>query len=94
MKNVIINVKSDRSLKQNAENYAQELGLSLSDLVNLALRYVVTVRSVVLDTRPTPNLETTTILKEVARDIKVRRNLSPRFKTSKEAFSWLEKQIS
>lgn len=88
----IINVKSEKSLKQSAEIYAKELGLSLSDLVNLSLRYVVTTRSIVLDSRPEPNEETKQILKEVLADIQSGKNLSPRFSDTASAFKWLKKQ--
>lgn len=92
MNKAIINIKSDKSLKESAEKYAKDIGLSLSDLVNLSLRYVVTTRSVVLDTRPTPNAETDQILKEALLDIKKKKNLSPKFKDTKSAFKWLRKQ--
>lgn len=88
----IINVKSEKSLKQSAENYAKELGLSLSDLVNLSLRYVVTTRSIILDSRPEPNEETKQILSDALQDIKAGKNLSPRFSDTKSAFQWLKKQ--
>jgi len=92
MKDTIINVKSNKSLKKSAENYARELGVSLSDLVNLALRYVVMTRSVVLDVRPEPSKETQRVIKEALQDMKAHKNVSPRFKSVNDAFLWLSKQ--
>ena len=90
MKTTVINVKSDRSLKAGAEQFAKELGISLSDLVNLSLRYVVTTRSITLDLRPTPNAATDAILREELAQIKKGQAASPKFKTTKDAFAWLD----
>jgi addiction module RelB/DinJ family antitoxin len=91
MKTAIINIKSDTSLKKGAEAFAQELGISLSDLVNLSLRYVVTTRSITLDLRPTPNKETAKILREELADIKAGKLSSPACTDTKAAFAWLKK---
>lgn len=91
MKTAIINIKSDKSLKQGAEQFARELGISLSDLVNLSLRYVITTRSVTLDLRPAPNRETDMILREELAGIKAHKRASPVFVDTKEAFTWLKK---
>ena len=90
MKTTVINIKSDRSLKAGAEQFAKELGISLSDLVNLSLRYVVTTRSITLDLRPTPNAATDAILREELAHIKKGQAASPKFETTKEAFAWLD----
>ena len=91
MKTTVINIKSDKSLKEGAEQFARELGISLSDLVNLSLRYVVTTRSITLDLRPQPNKETEKILRDELANIKKGKFDSPVFTDSKDAFVWLKK---
>ena len=94
MKTAIINFKSDKSLKEGAEQFARTLGISLSDLLNLSLRYVLSTQSVTLDLRPTPNEETAHILRTELADIKKGKHASPVFTDPKEAFAWLKKSGS
>ncbi len=91
MKTAIINFKSDKSLKEGAEQFAKGLGISLSDLLNLSLRYVLTTQSITLDLRPTPNPETAAILRAELADIKAGKRSSPAFTDTKVAFDWLKK---
>ena len=91
MKTAIINFKSDKSLKAGAEQFAKGLGISLSDLLNLSLRYVLTTQSVMLDLRPTPNAETANILRTELAEIKKGKRSSPTFADTKVAFDWLKK---
>lgn len=91
MKTAIINIKSDQSLKSGAEQFAKELGISLSDLVNLSLRYVLATRSITLDLRPEPNAETERIVRTELATIGAGKHASPAFSDTKEAFAWLKK---
>jgi addiction module RelB/DinJ family antitoxin len=94
MKTTIINVKSNKSLKEGAEDFARELGISLSDLVNLSLRYAVSTRSLTLDLRPVPNAETASILRAELAEIrkeKAGEHPSPVFADTRTAFAWLKK---
>lgn len=93
MKTAIINIKSDQSLKRGAEQFAHELGISLSDLVNLSLRYVITTRSITLDLRPEPSEETAHILRRELGAIKSGKLASPSFSDTKDAFKWLKQSV-
>jgi len=68
---------------------AHELGLSLSDVINESLRQMVKNREVTFSAVPrmTPELEV--LLGKVEEDIKRGRNLSPAFKSAKEAVRYL-----
>lgn len=94
MKTAIINFKSDKSLKEGAEQFARSLGISLSDLLNLSLRYVLMTQSVTLDLRPIPNKKTAQILETELADIRAGKHMSPIFTDTKEAFAWLKKSES
>ncbi|MDD5416047.1 MAG: hypothetical protein PHE48_03540 [Candidatus Daviesbacteria bacterium] len=80
----VIHIKADYEVKKNAQKAAKDLGLSLSDVINAALRNFIRTREVVFSDIPqmTPELEK--LLDRVEDDIKHDRNLSPRFKTAKD----------
>ncbi len=86
----VIHIKSDKEVKENAQRAAKDLGLTLSDVINASLRNFIRTREVVFSHTPrmTPELEK--LLDKVEEDIKHNRNLSPRFKTAKEANEYLD----
>lgn len=85
----VIHIRADREIKENAQNIARELGLSLSDVINASLRNFIRTREVYFSHVPrmTPELEK--LLGKVEVDIKRNRNLSPRFKTINKALDYL-----
>jgi addiction module RelB/DinJ family antitoxin len=86
----IINVKTDKKLKENAKRVAHELGISLSDVVNESLRQMVKNREVHFSAIPrmTPELEV--LLGKTEEDIKKGRNISPAFASAKEMDGYLD----
>ncbi|OGG59566.1 hypothetical protein A3C89_01245 [Candidatus Kaiserbacteria bacterium RIFCSPHIGHO2_02_FULL_50_50] len=66
----ILNIKTSKSLKEEAKNIASELGLPLSTVINAFLRQFVRERSVTFDARltPTPYLER--VMEEARREYK------------------------
>ena len=88
----VIHIKADREVKKNAQKAAKDLGLSLSDVINAALRNFIRTREVVFSDIPqmTPELEK--LLDKVEDDIKKGRDLSPSFKNMDEAIDYLKKQ--
>ncbi len=85
----VIHIKSDKEVKENAQRAAKELGLTLTDVINAALRNFIRTREVIFSNTPrmTPKLEK--IVAKVEKDIKKGRNLSPRFESAEEAIDWL-----
>ncbi len=88
----VIHIKADKEVKENAQKAAKDLGLSLSAVINAALRNFIRTREVIFSDIPqmTPELEKK--LEKVEEDIKHGRNLSPRFKNMDEAIKFLKKQ--
>lgn len=86
----VIHIKADKEVKENAAKLARALGLSLSDIINASLRNFIRTREIVFSDTPqmTPELEK--LLDKVEEDIKKGRNLSPAFKTAKEANDYLD----
>lgn len=86
----VIHVKTDSEVKANAQAVAQALGLTLSDVINAALRSLIRDRTVIFSDIPTMTLEFEKKLDRIDEDIKHGRNLSPKFKTAKEANDYLD----
>lgn len=88
----VIHIKADKEIKENAQQAAKDLGLTLTDVINAALRNFIRTREVIFSDVPqmTPELEK--LLDKVEEDIKHNRNLSPAFKNMDEAINYLEKQ--
>ncbi len=86
----VIHIKADKEVKENAQKVAKDLGLTLSDVLNAALRNFIKDRTVVFSDIPqmTPWLE-----KRIAKteeDYKHNRNMSPKFKSAKEFIKYLD----
>lgn len=86
----VIHIKANKEIKENAQKIAKKLGISLSDVINASLRNFIRTREVYFSDIPrmTPELEK--LLDKVERDIKLKRNISPRFKTVEEAIDYLD----
>jgi len=89
MKTNII-AKIDKKIKLQAQEVAHELGLSLSDLVNVSLRQIIRDKAVSISIVPrmTPYLER--IVAQVEKDYRVGKNLSPAFSSGKEMDKYLD----
>lgn len=85
----VIHVKTDKEVKENAQNLASKLGLNLSDVINASLRNFIRTREVYFSDIPrmTPELEA--LLTGVEEDIKKGRNLSPAFDNADEMDAYL-----
>lgn len=90
MAKTMINVKTDKEVKNNARKLAEELGLSLSDIVNVSLRNFIRTREIKISTIPqiTPELET--LLGVVEQDLKTGNNLSDNLATSSNINRYLD----
>jgi len=89
MEKAIINIKTDKGVKANVKKLAEELGISLSDVINASLRNFIRTREVRISLVPqmTPELEK--LLGPIEKDIKGGKNLSPSFYSSEEMEGYL-----
>lgn len=89
MGKTVINIKSDKGVKENAKKLAEELGLSLSDVINASLRNFIRTREVHFSAIPrmTPELEK--LLGVAESDIKAQKNLSQSLETSDDIRDYL-----
>lgn len=88
MPNVIITIKTEEKLKAQATKLADELGLSLSAVLNNALRNFVVDKKVVFESLETPNKETAAALKKSKKRVDAGDYHS--FDSNEEALSFLD----
>ena len=83
------NIKTNKEVKEQAQELAEELGFSLSSLVTASLKQFIRAREVQLSALPkmTPYLEG--VIKKVEKDIKAKKNLSPEFANSADMDKYL-----
>ena len=91
MNTAVINVKVNPDLKAQAQDLAEELGFSLSSLINACLKQIVRSRSVSFDASEIPTEYMINALKESKADIKAGRVVS--FENGKEALKYLDELI-
>ena len=89
----VINIKVDKEIKEKAQWLAQELGVPLSVIVNVYLRQFVRTREFSFSLAFSMSRELEKIVAEAEKDIAREKNLSPRFKSAKEAIAWLDKKV-
>jgi len=88
MNTAVINIKTNSQVKAKAQKVAEELGFSLSSLINGYLRHLVRTKTVHFNTSEKPTEYLIQALKESERDIKAGR-VSPGFDNTEDAIKWL-----
>lgn len=92
MNNSAIYIKTARETKEKAKAVADELGLSLSAILNGYLKQLIKTKTVTFSSLDEiPNEATRAAIKQAEVDYK-KGNTSPAFKSGEEAVLWLEKQ--
>lgn len=86
----LINIKTEKEVKENAQKLARELGLSLTDVMNAALRNFIRTREVTFSAIPrmTPELEG--LIGRARQDFQEKKNIAGPFSTAKEAEAYLD----
>ena len=85
----LINIKTDKDVKRKAQKIAEELGLSLSAVINATLKQLARNREVYFSVAPkiTPQFEN--FLGIIEKDIKSKKNISKSFSSTKKAVAYL-----
>lgn len=87
----IINIKIDKTLKQEAQALAEEIGVPLSTIVITNLKDFVRSRSITLSAFPRLKPEIEREIETAVADFKKGRNISPVFSSPREAADYLRK---
>jgi addiction module RelB/DinJ family antitoxin len=90
MNTAIINIKTDRILKKNAQVIAKNFGLPLSVIINNYLQEFVREKRVVFSEPLIPNIKTQKILDQALKDIKTGKNIIGPFDCPKEMDKFLD----
>lgn len=92
MNYTIVTAKVDPKTKKEAMATAQSLGVPLSLVIKAFLKQFIRTKTVTFSARDEqPSKYLINSIKQAEKDIK-EGNVSPAFKTGKEAVDWLEKQ--
>lgn len=86
----MMNIKTDKEVKQKAQKIAKEIGLPLSTVVNAYLREFVRERSVRFSVEPEVRPEIGKLLKQAHTDYKKGKNIVGPFRIAKEMNVYLD----
>ena len=86
----MLNIKTDKKVKRDAQKVAKDLGLPLGTIVNAYLRELVREKRVVFSSPPTPNRRTQELLQEIRLGGKSKKNSDGPF-TYDEAIEYLDR---
>lgn len=89
MNTAVINIKTNPQTKKQAQKVVEEMGLSLSGVINGFLKQLVKTKEVHFDLNEEPSEYLIQALKESKADIKAGR-VSPTFSNVKDAIAWLK----
>lgn len=90
MDKTVINIKTNKEVKKNAQKIAEELGISLSDVINASLRNFIKTREVRFSAVPQMIPEFEKFLGNIESDIREKKNFSPALKSVKETEEYLD----
>lgn len=80
----VINIKTKKEVKENAQKLAKEMGFSLSAVINAYLRQFIRNKEVHFSTAPKMSTELEELLGHIEFDIQRKKNLSGPFSSEKE----------
>ena len=86
-----IYIRMNPDIKEKAQAVADKLGFSLSTLIKAYVKQLIKTKRVDFSLEEKPSQYLIDSIKRAEKDIK-EGNVSPAFKTGKEAVAWLEKQ--
>ena len=85
----MINIKTEKEVKNRAQKLAKEMGLSLSAIINAYLRQFVRNKEICFSTAPKMSPELESLLSRIEFDIQRNRNISKNFSSSKNINEYL-----
>ncbi|MBL7150219.1 MAG: type II toxin-antitoxin system RelB/DinJ family antitoxin [Candidatus Pacebacteria bacterium] len=86
----VINIKTNKEIKENAQKIAKDVGLSLSDVINASLRNFIRTREVYFSAIPRMTPEFERLIGKFERDIKNKKNVSSNFSSSERINDYLD----
>ncbi len=87
----VLNVKTDKDVKEKAQALAKHMGIPLSTIVNAHLKAFIESGEFTVTREPQLRPEVIKEINEAIREVRAGINMSPRFKNAKDALTWLNK---
>lgn len=85
-----LNVKIDSQVKRELRDFANEVGVPVSSLINGSIRQMLRDRRVVFSTTLEPTASFATDLKRIEGDVKAGRNVSKHYSSVDDMFADLD----
>lgn len=85
----LINIKADIDVKIKAKKIADDLGLSLSAVINAYLKQFIRNKSVYFSATPSMSNELEKLLGVIEKDIKHNKNISSKFSSASDIKNYL-----
>ncbi len=85
----LINIKTDKEVKEKAQRIAKELGLPLSTVINAYLKEFIRSREVIFSVEPQLRAGIGKLLKQASRDYRAGKSISGPFSTAQEMDAYL-----
>lgn len=85
----LINIKADNDVKVKAKKIAEDLGLSLSAVINAYLKQFIRNKSVYFSATPSMSNELEKLLGVIEKDIKHNKNISLKFSSASDIKNYL-----
>lgn len=89
MTKAILNIKTDPQTKLQIQEFAAELGVPVSVIMNAQIKQMLRDRKIVLSTELEPTLYLEKIMKQVEADLVTGKNMTPTMNV-KEAIAYLD----
>lgn len=87
----VLNIKTDKEVKEKAQELAKHLGIPLSTIVNAHLKAFIRSGEFTVSREPALRPEVLAEINKVAKDVLAGKDVSPRFTTAEQAIAWLQK---
>jgi addiction module RelB/DinJ family antitoxin len=87
----VLNVKTDKDVKERAQALAKHLGIPLSTVVNIQLKSFIETGELRVTREPELRPEVIKELNLAIKEVQTGKNMSPRFSNAADAIAWLNK---
>jgi addiction module RelB/DinJ family antitoxin len=87
----VLNVKTDKDIKDRAQALAKHLGIPLSTVVNAQLKSFIESGEFKVTREPELRPAVIKELNRAIKEVRSGKNMSPRFTTATDAIDWLKK---
>jgi addiction module RelB/DinJ family antitoxin len=85
----VLNVKTDKVIKDKAQALAKHMGIPLSTIVNAQLKHFIESGEFTVSRELTLKSKVVTEINKAVQEVRTGKKISPRFKRTEDALTWL-----